>query len=146
MHKHKLGLQGNGRALICILPDCRTGGKPFVVAGGDDSMIFPKEVVAPGPSSKVPLGYVAMPDYREISLCDICELPHTIVGEFIREGEKFCTQHGERESVYRLPNCCACGRAIRIHIIMFKKYEGETNRFCVNCGAQVLKNGKLVTK
>lgn len=40
MHKHKLGLARNGRALMCVLPDCHTSGKPFVVAGGD---------MAPGP-------------------------------------------------------------------------------------------------
>lgn len=40
MCKHKLVLTKNGRALMCVLPDCRTGGKPFVIAGGDG---------APGP-------------------------------------------------------------------------------------------------
>lgn len=140
MHKHKLDLTKEGCALVCILPDCRTDGKPFVVAGGDG------ELGEWGDKTKLSEIKVVAPDYQEISLCDICELSHTIVGDFIKEGEKFCAQHAKRESIYRLPNCYACGRAIRIHIVRCKKDEGETNRFCTNCGVQVLNNGKLVTK
>lgn len=38
MCKHKLVLTEDGRALICVLPDCRTGGKPLMMAGGDGEL------------------------------------------------------------------------------------------------------------
>lgn len=126
MHKHKLGLAEDGRMLMCLLPDCRTGRKPFMVAGGRSFG-----------------GFVVLPDYQEVQLCDH-ELPYFIVGKFVKNGIAFCSYDGKQIRIYRLPNCYACRRVIRIPL-MFDKNDYKVNRFCTNCGAQVLKDGKLVT-
>lgn len=128
MHKHKLGLAEGGRALVCVLPDCRTSGKPFVVAVGDSD---------PGDWNETK---IISPD---ISLCDH-ELPYFIVGRFIKYGDRFCIYDGGRKNIYKLPNCFGCGWVIRIQLI-FAKNEYKANRFCTHCGAQVMKDGELIT-
>lgn len=87
---------------------------------------------------------IVAPGYQEISLCNH-ELSHVVVDKFVKSAKEFCAFCGVRKNIYKLPNCFACGRIIHIQL-KFAKDGYRANRFCAHCGAQILKDGKLVTK
>jgi hypothetical protein len=144
MHKHRLELANDERKLRCLLPDCPIGGKPFMIAGGDVDPVVDDDLISDQRDEiKLPKIKIVGLDYEEISLCNH-ELPYYVVSEYIKTGTRFCQYDGEQKNIYKLPNCFACGRIIRIQLI-FPKNDYRANHFCAHCGAQVLKDGKLVT-